>query len=278
MLRITIFAALRVLPPLLITPAKASYPFMKETGPEAVAAAGEVFAARAERIAEKFVPVPDPHLKSIPSVLARSRIEVILSSTLLMKQAEHCGFSSTPNVEPDRAVEGRHLVEEEVLQLVVKGFGVLVRDEIAFPARPQAAAVLATRSRSCLTECSRSGLPRSRRKYFCATTFVASCDQNFGTSTLRCSKATSPALAGDAGRAGLPGQLLRRVHARGGEVPGDGDALACCLALLLPCAATLRGRACPHSNHVFDLRTGPLPACVGHEASSPKPRSLPQPP
>src|SRR3989338_7860446 len=36
MLRITILAARRVLPPLLMTPAKASYPFMNDTGPEAV--------------------------------------------------------------------------------------------------------------------------------------------------------------------------------------------------------------------------------------------------
>ena len=35
MLRITILAARRVLPPDLITPAKASKPFMKLTGPEA---------------------------------------------------------------------------------------------------------------------------------------------------------------------------------------------------------------------------------------------------
>src|SRR6185369_17702299 len=35
-LRMTIFAARRVLPPDLITPANASYPFMNDTGPEAV--------------------------------------------------------------------------------------------------------------------------------------------------------------------------------------------------------------------------------------------------
>src|SRR4026208_2215816 len=33
--KITIFAARRVLPPDLITPANASYPFMNETGPDA---------------------------------------------------------------------------------------------------------------------------------------------------------------------------------------------------------------------------------------------------
>ena len=36
--------------------------------------------------------MPEPHLKSMPSVLARVRIESSESSTELMKQAEHCGL------------------------------------------------------------------------------------------------------------------------------------------------------------------------------------------
>jgi hypothetical protein len=52
--------------------------------------------------------------------------------------------------------------------------------------------VPATRSISCRTLCSRSGVPSVPRKYFWATTFVASWDQDFGTSTLRCSNVTSP--------------------------------------------------------------------------------------
>ena len=43
-------------------------------------------------------PVPDPNLNSIPSVLARSRIEPMVSLTELMKQAETCGCSSTPQL------------------------------------------------------------------------------------------------------------------------------------------------------------------------------------
>src|SRR6059036_2122105 len=96
MFRITILAARRVLPPLLMTPAKASYPFMKETGPEAVPPPARC--SRLERIAERFEPVPEPYLKSIPSVLARSRIEGIVSSTELMKQAETWGRASTPQL------------------------------------------------------------------------------------------------------------------------------------------------------------------------------------
>jgi hypothetical protein len=42
--------------------------------------------------------VPDPYLKSMPSVWASFRIESIESPTELMKQAEHCGCSSTPTL------------------------------------------------------------------------------------------------------------------------------------------------------------------------------------
>src|SRR3954467_1862497 len=86
---ITILAARRVLPPDLMTPAKASKPRMKLTGPEAVPPPCR--SSFDERMGERFVPVPEPYLKSIPSVLARPRIDSIVSSTLLMKQAEHCG-------------------------------------------------------------------------------------------------------------------------------------------------------------------------------------------
>src|SRR5437867_10669397 len=54
-LRMTIFAALRVLPPDLITPAKASKPFMKETGPLAFPPVERC--SRDERNGERFVPV-----------------------------------------------------------------------------------------------------------------------------------------------------------------------------------------------------------------------------
>src|SRR5712664_4944965 len=93
---ITIFAARRVLPPDLITPAKASKPFMKLTGPEEMPPPESV--SRLPRSEEKFVPVPEPHLKSIPSVLARFMIDSMLSWTELMKQAEHCGLGCTPTL------------------------------------------------------------------------------------------------------------------------------------------------------------------------------------
>ncbi len=82
-------AARRVLPPDLMTPAKASKPFMKESGPEARPPPERM--AFSSRRAERLVPVPEPHLKSMPSVLARSRMDSSESFTETMKQAEHCG-------------------------------------------------------------------------------------------------------------------------------------------------------------------------------------------
>src|SRR5215472_6585362 len=97
MLRMTIFAARRVLPPDLITPAKASNPRMKLSGPLAVPP--PLIVSLDERSGERLVPVPDPHLKSMPSVFARVRMESRESCTELMKQAEHWGFlyPVTPN-------------------------------------------------------------------------------------------------------------------------------------------------------------------------------------
>src|SRR5215470_12111735 len=92
----TILAARRVLPPDLMTPANASKPRMNETGPDAVPPPESC--SLEERIGDRLLPVPDPHLKSMPSVLASSRIELIVSSTELMKQAEHCGFGSIPQL------------------------------------------------------------------------------------------------------------------------------------------------------------------------------------
>ena len=51
-----------------------------------------------ERIVERLLPAPEPNLKSMASVLARSMIEDIVSWTELMKHAEHCGFCSMPTL------------------------------------------------------------------------------------------------------------------------------------------------------------------------------------
>src|SRR5438270_519255 len=73
MLRTTRLAARRVLPPDLMTPAKASKPRMKESGPDAVPPPERV--SMEPRMLLRFEPAPEPHLKSMPSVLARVRME-----------------------------------------------------------------------------------------------------------------------------------------------------------------------------------------------------------
>src|SRR6185312_6132342 len=88
--RVTILAARRVLPPDLITPAKASKPFMKLSGPEACPPPES--SSFDPRSGERLVPVPLPHLNNMPSVLASVRMESSESFTELMKHAEHCGL------------------------------------------------------------------------------------------------------------------------------------------------------------------------------------------
>src|SRR5262245_3899990 len=92
----TIFAARRVVPPDFTTPAKASKPFMKLTGPDAMPPLES--RSLLPRMGDRFTPAPEPYLKSIASVLARSMIEPMSSWTELMKQAEHCGLASTPTL------------------------------------------------------------------------------------------------------------------------------------------------------------------------------------
>ena len=70
---------------------------------------------------ERLLPAPEPNLKSMASVLARSMMLDIVSWTELMKQAEHCGCCFDADVEPDRAVEGHLLVDEQVGQLRLEG-------------------------------------------------------------------------------------------------------------------------------------------------------------
>ncbi len=103
------------------------------------AAAAEIFGRRAQR--RKIGAGAAPHLKSMPSVLARVRMESSESCTELMKQAEHwgCVYPVTPNstfcvcgfqcqfcavgvgldavaadVEPDGRIESGILAEEDV--------------------------------------------------------------------------------------------------------------------------------------------------------------------
>src|SRR6185369_16068976 len=69
---------------------------MKLTGPDAVPPPA-IFSLD-ERMVDRLLPAPEPNLNSIASVLARSMIEDMVSSTELMKQALHCGFCSMPTL------------------------------------------------------------------------------------------------------------------------------------------------------------------------------------
>src|ERR671936_1125558 len=69
---------------------------MNDTGPDAVPPPAS--SSLDDRIGDRFVPVPDPYLNSIPSVRASPRIDSIVSATELMKHAEHCGAFSKPQL------------------------------------------------------------------------------------------------------------------------------------------------------------------------------------
>ena len=69
---------------------------MKDTGPDAVPPC--LSFSIDPRSGLRLTPAPEPYLKSIPSVLARERIESIVSSIELMKHADPWGFSSTPTL------------------------------------------------------------------------------------------------------------------------------------------------------------------------------------
>src|SRR6266704_7124069 len=69
---------------------------MNDTGPEAMPPPD--MRSLELRMGDRFEPAPEPNLKSMASVLARSMIEPMLSWTELMKHAEHCGFGSIPTL------------------------------------------------------------------------------------------------------------------------------------------------------------------------------------
>src|SRR5690242_19198340 len=79
---------------------------MKETGPEGLPPVDSI--SRLERSLLRLEPAPEPYLKSIPSVLASSRMLSRVSSTELMKQAEHWGFFSMPTLNQTGELNARY--------------------------------------------------------------------------------------------------------------------------------------------------------------------------
>jgi len=91
--------ARRVLPPDLTTPAKASKPRMKLTGPRR--SRRPTIFSLLERRVERLEPAPEPNLKSIASVLARSMMLDMESSTEFDEAGRALGMGFHADVEPD---------------------------------------------------------------------------------------------------------------------------------------------------------------------------------
>ena len=131
-LRMTILAARRVLPPDLMTPANASKPFMNDTGPEAVPP--PLSSSFDERIGDRFVPVPEPYLKSMPSVLASAedRLHRVVDGVDEAGRALRVRLDA--DVEPDRRVERHLLLDEQVRELGAERgrVGVVARSSAAW--------------------------------------------------------------------------------------------------------------------------------------------------
>src|SRR5438045_2156331 len=126
---------------------------MNETGPDAVPPpASNSFD---DRIGDRFVPVPDPNLKSMPSVLASVRIESIVSCTELMKQAEHCGAFSNPQLNHTGLLNAAFWYTRMCLRSSLNARRSSSLAKYLFE-RPHAVIVSTTRPMSCLTLCSRS--------------------------------------------------------------------------------------------------------------------------
>src|SRR5687767_5994250 len=179
-LRITIFAARRVLPPDLMTPANASKPFMNETGPDAVPPPAS--SSFDDRIADRVLPVPEPNLNSMPSVFASVRIDSMVSSTALMKHAEHCGAFSKPQLNHTGLLNAAFCSTRRCLRSPLNADSAS-SDAKYFCLRAHSEMVSTTLPISCLTERSRSGEPTWPRKYLETTMLVACCDHGFGIST-----------------------------------------------------------------------------------------------
>src|SRR6516164_3373334 len=162
---------------------------MKDTGPDAVPPPAR--SSLLERMVDKLVPVPDPNLKSIPSVRASVRMESIVSSTELMKQAEHCGAFSKPQLNQTGLLHAAFWYTRMCFR---SSLNACRSSSVAkyLCVRAHSVIVFTTRPISCRTLYSRSGVPICPRKYFETTMLVACCDHDAGISTSRCSKTTSP--------------------------------------------------------------------------------------
>src|SRR5262245_59750338 len=143
---------------------------MNDTGPEAVPPPAS--SSFDERIGERLVPVPDPNLKSMPSVLASVRIESMVSCTELTKQAEHCGAFSKPQLNHTGLLKAAFWYTRMCFRSSLNACRSSSFAKYLL-LRAQAVMVSTTRPMSCLTLRSRSGVPICPRKYLETTMLVA---------------------------------------------------------------------------------------------------------
>src|SRR5207249_10090854 len=162
---------------------------MNDTGPDAVPPPAS--SSFDDLMGDRFVPVPDPNLNSIPSVRASVRIESIVSWTELMKHAEHCGAFSKPQLNQTGLLNAAFWYTRMCFRSSLDACRSSSAAKYLLD-RAHSVIVVTTRPMSCFTLRSRSGVPSVPRKYLETTMLVACCDQNFGISTSRCSKTTSP--------------------------------------------------------------------------------------
>src|ERR1700731_4039522 len=136
---------------------------MKDTGPVAVPPPASN--SLDDRIGERLVPVPEPNLNSIPSVRASVRIESIVSCTELMKQAEHCGAFSKPQLNQTGLLNAAFWYTRMCLRSSLNARRSSSEAKY-LSARAHSVIVVTTRPISCFTLRSRSGVPICPRKYF----------------------------------------------------------------------------------------------------------------
>src|SRR5207302_2772226 len=105
----------------------------------------------------KLVPVPEPHLKSMPSVRVRPMIDSMSSCTELMKQAEHCGLAWTPTLNHTGELKAIFCSTSRWVSSSRKASREAASAKYP-PSLPQRTMVLATRLMSCRTEDSRLGV------------------------------------------------------------------------------------------------------------------------
>src|SRR3990172_3773762 len=127
---------------------------MKETGPLALPPPAS--SSRDERIDDRLLPVPEPNLKSIPSVRASVRIESIVSWTELMKQAEHCGAFSKPQLNQTGLLNAAFWCTRMCFKSSLKACRSSSEAKYLFD-RPHSVIVVTTRPINCFTLRSRSG-------------------------------------------------------------------------------------------------------------------------